>query len=88
MNTPQHTPTPWEAYHDIQYGWMLRDRDGKDIQFNESNARFMVKAVNSYDRLVEAFRELANIATHPQAKKEDIRRIAREKYSILADIEG
>ncbi len=85
----EHTKTPWEIDQVSSLLTVIRDWQGNklavmnDLDSKElANAHFIVQAVNSHDKLVEA---LEQIASCEQRASGDVVSIARQ---ALKDTEG
>jgi hypothetical protein len=65
----EHTPTPWRR-HQCEYDSIVESKTGYAIamvsghrftdQCNEDNLRFILRACNNHERLVDALTELLN----------------------------
>ena len=55
---------------------------------NEADAKLIVASVNHADKLAEALRGLANIATHPKCTAADRKLFAREAREVLSAYEA
>lgn len=72
MSAPKHTPTPWKFSQTHAHTLTIRHADGGGeyvaeirvgdtpelLLTDEANARFIVRAVNAHDDLLEALRDL------------------------------
>ena len=60
MKTTKHTPTPWKVHPDVPNQivtdgteeFFVADLDTGDIDEDNANAAFIVRAVNSYEKLL------------------------------------
>jgi hypothetical protein len=50
----KHTAGPWTHYKDLQYGWLIKDSNEKDLEYNEANARLIASAPELLEGLKEA----------------------------------
>lgn len=64
-----HTPTPWRVEAEPEGGYSIEGADGESVMIDTAyypvtptpeNAAFIVRAVNSHDKLVEALRYYAS----------------------------
>lgn len=90
------TPGPWTLK-----GFQVLDRNGDKIatvEFQDHRMKFersyseMVEAdarlIAQCPTMLEVLKMLCNIATHPQATKAEIRKIAAEARAVIALAEG
>jgi len=88
----KHTPVPWEVEDDVIVDPITKkvivnccETDYSSV-INEANARFIVRACNSYEELLAALKQIANrpFALN-DAESSIIRRIAK---NAIAKVEG
>ena len=101
--TTKHTPTPW--YKDNSFiNFDYTDSDGNRYHgticelglrgsIQSANAAFIVRAVNSHDRLVEALRGFVNLYLIADGRDEpkaipDVLCQWRNARAILAELDG
>ena len=90
MTQAKHTPTPWELEGNCHIksieGWAIADCDldysSLNLDQQEINASFIVKAVNSHEALVEALKRISNGEFTADVSSEEcllaMRQVARE----------
>ena len=106
MSESQHTPTPWEAVT-RDHSAIVRTvagarkvaeaRSREPLQIDEINATFIVKAVNSHEKLIDAHDDLVGVLRDIARQAEDetlgiqadrLMAIANQAHAAIRDSEA